>query len=50
MALISLIILYQPVNEMNLWTLYAIPFLLLGGILFLGGVITALIGLIDKSA
>ena len=29
-ALISLVILYQPVSEENLWTLYAVPYLIVG--------------------
>ena len=37
-ALISLVILNQPVTEENLWTLYAIPYLIVGCCVFVVGI------------
>jgi hypothetical protein len=45
-VLISLIVLWQPVSEENLWTLGAVPFLILGCCLFLTGVATLTVHLV----
>ena len=36
--MISLIVLSQPVSEENLWTLYAVPFLVVAFCLFVAGI------------
>jgi membrane protein YdbS with pleckstrin-like domain len=42
-AVISLIVLAQPVNEENLWTLVAIPFLIAGGCVTFVGVVVLIV-------
>ena len=42
-AVISLIILAQPVSEENLWTLAAIPFLIAGGCVTFVGVVVLIV-------
>ena len=42
-AVISLIVLAQPVNEENLWTLAAIPFLIAGGCVTFVGVVVLIV-------
>jgi hypothetical protein len=37
-ALISLVVLNQPVTEDNLWTLYAVPYLIVGCCVFVVGI------------
>jgi nitrate reductase gamma subunit len=42
-AVISLIVLAQPVSEENLWTLAAIPFLIAGGCVTFVGVVLLIV-------
>ena len=42
-AVISLIVLAQPVSEENLWTLLAIPFLIAGGCVTFVGVVVLIV-------
>ena len=42
-AVISLIVLAQPVTEENLWTLAAIPFLIAGGCVTFVGVVVLIV-------
>lgn len=42
-AVISLIVLAQPVSEENLWTLAAIPFLIAGGCVTFVGVVVLIV-------
>jgi hypothetical protein len=43
LAVISIIVLAQPVSEENLWTLVAIPFLITGGCLTFVGVVVLIV-------
>jgi hypothetical protein len=50
-AVISLIILAQPISEENLWTLTAIPSLIVGGfVTFIGVVVLIVNGALRGSA
>jgi len=42
-SVVSLIVLFQPVTEENLWTLYAIPFLIAGGCITFVGVVVLIV-------
>jgi hypothetical protein len=43
LAVVSLIVLAQPVSEENLWTLLAIPFLIVGGCVTFVGVVLLIV-------
>ena len=42
-ALISLVVLSQPVSEENLWTLYALPYLIAGCCVLVVGIATIIL-------
>lgn len=42
-SLVSLIVLAQPVTEENLWTIFAIPFLIAGGCVTFVGVVVLIV-------